>query len=212
MSSRQNVMTRGRLCALIGAVLVLAVLGYVRLRAVDAGRVAEILRLRPGMSVADVGAGGGEWSVELARVVGPEGRVFATEIDAERLGDIERAARRAGVDNVHVVKAGAKDTGLPEACCEAILLRHVYHHLTEPEAMLASLRAALRPGGLMAIVDFEPWGWSSSPAEVPVSRRGHGMPIGLLQEEVTRGGFELVEATSGWSGRDYLVLVRRPSK
>lgn len=203
-------MTRRRLLALAGLVLVLAVAGYVRVRAVQAERIVETLGLRAGMSVADVGAGRGEWSIELARVVGPEGRVFATEIEEDRLDDITRAAKRAGLDNVRATRAEAADTGLPEACCDAILLRHVYHHLTEPEATLASLHAALRPGGLMAIIDFEPWGGSSRPTAVPPSRRGHGMPIELLEDEVRRGGFEVVQASSGWSGRDYLVLARRP--
>lgn len=211
MPSTQSVMTRWRLLAVAALVLVLAVLGYVRLRAVNAERVVEILGLEAGMSVADVGAGRGEWSVELARAVGPSGRVFATEIDEDRLDDIERAATGAGVDNVRVIKAGATDTGLPEGCCDAILLRHVYHHLTEPEATLASLYAALRPGGRMAIIDFEPWGWSSRVDDVPASRRGHGMPIELLAREVTQGGFEVAETERDWSGRDYLVLVKRPA-
>ena len=203
-------MTRWRLLALATLVLALGFVGYVRLRAVQADRIVEVLGLQPGMSVADVGAGRGDWSVELARVVGPEGRVFATEIDEGRLDDIERASRRAGLDNIRVIKAETRDTGLPEACCDAILLRHVYHHLTEPDATLASLRAALRRGGLMAIVDFEPWGWSASAGDVPPGRRGHGMPMELLQDEVRGGGFEIVRTESGWSGRDYLVLARRP--
>jgi predicted methyltransferase len=204
-------MKRWRLLLLGALAIGLAFVGYARLRAVEADRVVEVLGLQPGMTVADVGAGRGEWSVELAKAVGPEGQVFATEIDAGRLDGIERAVRRAGLANVRVLKAQAGETGLPGACCDAILLRHVYHHLTEPDATLASLRAALRPGGLMAIIDFEPWGWSSSPADVPSNRRGHGMPIGLLEEEVERGGFEVVQSRPGWSGRDYLVVVRRPA-
>lgn len=203
-------MTRWRILAIAALVVVLALVAYVRLRAVDAGRIVETLGLKPGMSVADVGAGRGEWSVELARVVGPSGRVYATEIDEGRLDDIARAAKRAGLDNVRVIKAGERETGLPEGCCDAILLRHVYHHLTEPEATVASLYAAVRPGGLMAIVDFEPWGWSSRVDNVPTDRRGHGMPVELLEDEVRRGGFEVVESERNWSGRDYLVVARRP--
>lgn len=203
-------MKRWRLLAVLLGIVVAAVVGYVRLTAVEADRILEVLGIRAGMRVADVGAGRGEWAVELARAVGPEGRVYATEIDNDRLDDIRRAAKRAGLANVQVVKAGSTETGLPQACCDAILLRHVYHHLAEPESTLASLGSALRPGGLVAIIDFESWGWSSPPATAAPIRRGHGMPLSLLEQEVTRAGFEVVRSEPGWSGRDYLVVARRP--
>lgn len=198
------------LAALLVVAGVAALVGYARLKAVEAERVLDVLGIRAGMRVADVGAGRGEWTVELARAVGPDGRVYATEIDEDRLDDIRRAANRADLANVQVVKAERASTGLPEGCCEAVLLRHVYHHLAEPEATLASLKSSLRPGGLVAIIDFESWGGSSSPDGVPPSRRGHGMPISLLEQEVTRAGFDVVRSESNWSGRDYLVLARRP--
>jgi len=178
-------------------------------RPADATRLAEALGLRAGMAVADVGAGSGDWTVALAPMVEPGGRVFATEVDAGHLASIRRAAEDAGLSNVSVIEARADDTGLPDACCDVAFLRHVYHHLTDPGATLSSLARALKPGGQLAVIDFEA-DWGSAPAGVPGDRGGHGMPVALLEQELGRAGFAPVRTTRGWSGRDYLVVVRRP--
>jgi ubiquinone/menaquinone biosynthesis C-methylase UbiE len=115
-------------------------------------RLRQVLALEPGVSVADVGAGRGEVTMALAAEVGPSGRVFSTEIDTTALEQIRALA--AAHQNVTVVRASARDTGLPDDCCVAALLRRVYHHLTDPAATNASLLRAVRPGGVLAIVDF----------------------------------------------------------
>lgn len=202
-------MKPARLIAVAVPLVIVALVVAARIRgANDKDRVVELLGLRSGMTVADVGAGNGEWAVEFARRVGPAGRVFATEISADRLDDIRKAAAAASLDNVVAVEATDSTSGLPEACCDAILMRHVYHHLTRPEATLASLRAALKPGGQMIVIDFEARWWSP-PAGVDENRGGHGMPMALLGEELTRAGFDVLRSIDGWSGTDYLVLVGR---
>lgn len=112
-----------------------------RAAADERDRIAEVL------VVADIGAGKGAWSVDLARRVGSTGRVYATEIDPVLLRDIERAVVAAGAPSVTVVEGSATDTNLPMQCCDAILLRLVYHHFTDPHAMDRSMFAALHPGG-----------------------------------------------------------------
>jgi ubiquinone/menaquinone biosynthesis C-methylase UbiE len=198
-----------RLIAVAVPLVLVALVLAARMRgANDKDRVVELLGLAPGMTVADVGAGDGEWALEFARSVGPTGRVLATEISASRLDDIRKAATRASLDNVVAVEATDRASGLPEGCCDAIFMRHVYHHLTQPEATLASLRRALKPEGQMIVVDFEARWWST-PEGVHENRGGHGMPLELLAKELTRAGFEVVRSIDGWSGTDYLVLVRR---
>src|SRR6185369_8622469 len=100
--------------------------------------------LAAGMTVADVGAGDGKYSVVLARRVGPGGRVYATEVDR---ADIDRIAARAGDErlrNLTTVVGSQQDSGLPAASCDAILLRMVYHHFTDTVAMRRSLWNALK--------------------------------------------------------------------
>jgi SAM-dependent methyltransferase len=180
-------------------------------------RLRQVLALKPGLTVADVGAGRGEATLALAAEVGPGGRVFSTEIAPEAREQIRAAVAAARIDTVTVVHAQARDTGLPAGCCDAVLLRRVYHHLTDPASINNDLLRALRPGGVLAIIDFPPmlsWLWPWAPAGAPPNRGGHGVPVHLVVEEVTASGFELVQVIDDWPGRgplaSYCVVFRRP--
>ena len=141
---------------LSGAVLAILVL---RLTGGDSEteveRLARVLDLQPGDAVADVGAGDGWLSIEMAAIVGESGRVFATELAADRRDAIRAAVVATGLDNVTVVEAGERETNLAPECCDAIFLRRVYHHLTDTAATNASLQAALKPDGRLAIIELE---------------------------------------------------------
>src|SRR5262245_43730552 len=169
-------------------------------------RIREALGLKPGMTIADVGAGKGELSAALASEVGSSGKVFATDVDRERIDALRQKFEREKLTNVVVVEGGAADTRLPRECCDAIVLRRVYHHLTEPAAVNASLLRSLRPGGVLAVIDFPP----------PLFfNRGHyGVPGKIVVSEVTASGFELRRVMDDWPGRgplgSYCVLFRKP--
>jgi len=183
----------------------------------EAQRIARALDLRPGSIVADVGAGDGSYAIALAALVGPEGRVFATEIDEDELAEIRENVAKKGVGNVTVLPAAAGSTNLPQGCCDAVLLRDVYHHLTEPAAIGASILAALRPGGRLAVIDFPPSLWLApwTPDGVPEDRGGHGVPMEVVQRELAAAGFEPVATDPSWSDGWlldlFLVVVRKPS-
>jgi ubiquinone/menaquinone biosynthesis C-methylase UbiE len=162
--------------------------------------IAETLDLDLGMVVADVGAGSGDWTLDLARRVGDQGHVFSTEVDQRQLRRIRNAVEDAGLENVTVVEGEESDTGLEEGCCDAILLRNVYHHFSDPQGMTRSLLASLRPGGLIAIVEFPRRSM----------RDEHGIGAEELMDQVTAAGFELVREIEDWPGSDYCVLFRRP--
>jgi ubiquinone/menaquinone biosynthesis C-methylase UbiE len=170
-------------------------------------RLAQELRLRSGTVVADVGAGKGQLTVALAAKVGPNGRVFSTEIDPGRLRQLRGAVAGARLDNVTVVEASASETGLAPGCCDAIVLRRVYHHLTDPAGINAGLLRALRPGGVLAVVDFPP--------PFFLGRGDFGVPAQSVVDELTASGFHLVRRMDDWPGRGplgaYCVVFRKAS-
>lgn len=170
-------------------------------------RLAAWLGIEAGTSVADLGAGDGRFAVALAQRVGPSGHVYATEIDEERLAAIRDAA--TPVANLTVVEGAVSATNLPEGCCDALFSRAVYHHLTEPEAINADIFRALRPGGRLLIIDFEPGGIMDLFGHGG-RHGGHGTPRQAVIEEVTAAGFELKRGTESWRGRLYAILFVRP--
>lgn len=197
-----------RLAAALLAALPLLLAGNAR--ASEADRILGALALRPGDRVADVGAGNGEWTERLARRVGPGGHVWATEVEAGKLERIGARMRRASIDNVTTLLGDQRDTGLPEGCCDAILLRLVYHHFQDPAPMRASLKRALRPGGRLVVVDVAPRRSWPRLDGVP-DRGGHGVPVEDLVREVGGDGFEVLERHDHWSGEaDYCVVFRAP--
>jgi ubiquinone/menaquinone biosynthesis C-methylase UbiE len=178
----------------------------------EAPRLFDVLEVQPGMVVADVGAGQGELTVVLAQRVGSNGRVYATEIDRGRLGEIRSATERAHAENVTVVEGAAASTNLPDACCDAIVLREVYHHLTDPADLDASLNRSLKPGGKLAIIDFPPRKGSSLPNGVNPNRGGHGIRSTLVREELVAAGFTLAKTIDKWGDdASYLLLFRKPN-
>ncbi len=178
-------------------------------------QLAELLALKPGMVVADVGAGGGAMSVVLAKWLGPGGRVYATDIRAEQLAEIRAAVAEGALSNVVVLEGAEASTNLPSACCDAIFLRDVYHHLTRPHEFNASLLAALKPGGRLAVIDFPPDPGSPIPAGVPSDRGGHGIPTSIVVAEVTRAGFRHLRTMPRWPPDDaqnrlFLEMFEKP--
>ncbi len=176
--------------------------------------LTKLLELKPGMTVADVGAGFGAWTVRFAKVVGNSGRVYASDIGPAQLAALRDTVRRDSLSNVTVIEGAANATNLPALCCDAILIRDAYHHLTQPEDIVKSLAAALKPGGRLAVIDFPPRPNSEVPSGVPTNRRGHGVPPEVVEKEV---GAVLthVQTIATWVPASqpaslYLVLFRKP--
>ena len=173
----------------------------------ELSRLVDILDVDPGESFADVGAGDGRYSVALARTVGENGRIYATEVDPDDLKKMEDRVSRENLSNVEVVRGTQEATGLPEVCCDGILLRRVYHHFQNPAAMQASMRRALKDGGLLLIIDFGTRRSWDRPQGVPTSREGHGIDKDLLVSEMELAGFGLVRDLP-WEDGDYALLFR----
>ena len=176
-------------------------------------RLAEVLELQPGMTVADVGSGGGAITVVLGKWLGPSGRVFATDITESALRQTRDYAKNEGLTNVTVLEGAEAATNLPPLCCDAIFMRDVYHHITKPEDFDRSLAASLKPGGRLAVIDFPPMPGSKVFPGVNPNRGGHGIPPAIVVSEVSAAGFTHVKTADHWpeeKDRLFLVLFRRP--
>ncbi|HZL99062.1 MAG TPA: class I SAM-dependent methyltransferase, partial [Planctomycetota bacterium] len=164
------------------------------------------LGLRPGMAVADIGAGTGLFMGELARSVGPEGRVYAVEIAPAFVEHLRRRAAEAGLEQVEVVQCSERSVGLPPDSLDAALVCDTYHHFEYPQSTLASLRSALKPGGLLAVVDFERLP-DSRPWVLEHVRAGSEQVIA----EIEAAGFRLVDRPDvGGLEENYLLRFVRP--
>jgi ubiquinone/menaquinone biosynthesis C-methylase UbiE len=140
-------------------------------------------------------------SVEVARRVGPSGRVYSTELGDEQLDRIRATASRGGVSNVTVLQAGDRTTNLRTSCCHAVFMRRVYHHLQDPPAIVSDLLRAVKPGGRLVIIEFERSGLLGTITREGIDRAD-------LVTQVTSGGFELVTVTE-WPGTSHYVGVFR---
>jgi len=181
---------------------------------IEVPQLVELLELKPGMTVGDVGAGFGAWTMRLSRWIGPAGRVYATDIGVAQLAALREAVQRERLTNVTVLEGASHTTNLPALCCDAILIRDAYHHLTQPEDIVRSLAASLRPGGRLAVIDFPPRPNTEVPSGVPANRNGHGVPPEVVERE---GGAALthVRTIPNWAPNSqpaslYLVLFRKP--
>lgn len=179
--------------------------------AADAAKLIEVLEIRPGATVADIGAGSGALVPAIARHLGSSGRLYATDINADRLAELTKLAASESLDNVTVVEGAAAETKLPDASCDAIYVRLVYHHFGDPPAMNASLLRSLKPGGRIAILDFMP----TSKVSAPPGKRGEGDSHGVMPatviDELKAAGFADVREIP-WSQPTIAVVARRPEK
>jgi len=147
----------------------------------EATKVMDLAGIAPGMTVADIGAGNGYYTVRLAERVGAEGRVLAQDIDDAALKRLGMRVERERLDNVSIKPGDIDDPRLPENSFDRIFMVHMYHEVTEPYAFIWRLRPALKKGGQVIVVDVDR----------PTNR--HGIPPKLLFCEFEAVGYKLVE-------------------
>ena len=147
----------------------------------EAQTVMDLAMLKPGMTVADIGAGEGYYTVRLAERVGEGGRVLAQDIDRGALGRLGERVQRERLDNVSIKAGAPDDPRLPANSFDRIFLVHMYHEVAEPYAFLWRMAPALKKGGQIIVVD----------RDRPTDQ--HGIPPLLLQCEFEAVGYRLVE-------------------
>lgn len=182
-------MTLGRLTVIAAVALILVAPAHAHGVSEEVDRIAGLMELRPGMQLAEVGAGDGTFAEALARRVGPTGHVFINEINDGELLKIRRRIERSDLTNMSLVEGEVKDTQLPDDCCDGILLRYVYHHMSEPEAMRSSLRRSLRSRGVLVVIE-------------KLERSGHGISLNDMIDELTADGLHLISRHPRWGGHE----------
>jgi ubiquinone/menaquinone biosynthesis C-methylase UbiE len=169
--------------------------------------VLDALKLKAGSVVADVGAGPGYFTFHLAERVGPQGKVYAVDIQSDVLAQIRSRAEKEKLKQIETVLGAANDPKLPAEQLDAILVMNAYHEFVEYDAMMQGMLRALRPGGLLAIIDAE-----DKMGEGRKTYQGrHRMPKEMTREDAERNGFRLVKELPGFTnparGRTYYFLL-----
>ncbi len=176
-----------------------------RQREEDCRTMLKALEVKPGQTVCDMGCGNGFYTLQLARLVGPQGLVYAVDIQPEMLQMLAHNAAEAGLTNIRPVLGTPIDPRLPVAAIDMMLCVDVYHEFSHPEAMLAKIRESLAPNGQMVLVEFR-----GEDAEVPIKPL-HKMTKQQVRTELEPAGFEMVREFDRLPWQHLLFLgVRQP--
>ena len=159
-------------------------------------RILEATAVRPAMVVADIGAGTGLFTRLFAQAVGERGKVYAVDISRVFIDNILRISRLQEQKNVEGIVNQPKDAGLPPQSIDLAFICDTYHHFEHPEAMMASIRRALKPGGSVVVIDFRKIPGVSTPWVMGHVRANES----LVVREIEATGFRLVE------DRDFLRI------
>jgi precorrin-6B methylase 2 len=142
----------------------------------------------PGRHIADIGAGGGFFTTRLAKAVGPEGRVYAVDVNPISLRELKDALG-AGVTNVELIRGDENDPHLPAGRLDGALVVNAYHEFAEYDAMLRVIKAALKPDGRLVLIEPIPRGEETTRA---AQTKRHTIAIEMVEEDLRRNGFEIV--------------------
>ena len=164
--------------------------------------IMDALRIGEGSVVADVGAGGGWFTVRLARRVGPNGKVYAEDIQPEMLAAIRRRVLREGFNNVLYVHGKTADPGLPASALDAVLIVDAYHEIANPVNLLQHLGASLKPAGRIGIVGSTLEGGGPGP---PLNQRVDAQRV---IDEASHAGLRLVSRETFLDFQYLLILGR----
>jgi len=209
------------LFAVLGLAIGSAFLGLLRLRAAqddavifakrDAWQrpeeVMDELGIKRGSVVADVGCGSGYFVFHLASRVGPGGKVYAEDVDSGVLRKLQARAHHDHLTQVEIIQGTPDDPFLPAGKLDSILVVNAYHEMKDYDAMLRAMSRALKPGGLLAIIDHE-----ATPGQ-PRSeyQESHRIPEAMVREDLARNGFRFLRSARGFtstdSGKVYFFLI-----
>ena len=158
------------------------------------------LGIEPGQTIADIGAGSGYYSLLLSNAVGPQGRVYATDIQPEMLAILKRKLEAQSIGNVELVLGTESETKLPDASVDLAMMVDVYHELQRPQAFLQSLKRALKAGGRLVLIEFR-----KEDPQVPI-REEHKMSIREARQELEAEGYRFDRVLNGLPWQHILIF------
>ena len=165
--------------------------------------ILDLMNLKPGMNVADIGAGSGFFSRLMAQKVRPGGIVYAVDISKSFVDHIAKTSREMGLENVKAVLGDPRSPKLAENSVDVVFIAHSYHHFEYPYEMLAEIKKALRPDGLFLLIDAERIKGRTSEGRMRMVRAGKG----TFTDEILNAGFELEEEVDLFE-LDYVLKFR----
>jgi len=168
----------------------------------DPDRALRILKLPKGAVVADVGAGSGYMSIRMAKIVGPEGKVYANDIQLGMLDLLRKNVEKAKLTNVTPVLGTVEDPRLPAGALDLILMVDVYHEFSQPQKMLQKMREALKPTGRLVLLEYR-----AEDPNVPILPE-HKMTRAQVKLEVEHEGFTLASVNEDLPRQHLFVFTR----
>ena len=166
-------------------------------------RVIAALQIEPGDHIADLGAGGGYFTFKLAKAVGPAGKVYAVDIDREMVDLIATKSQTEAVHNVETIVAHVDDPMLPKTGVDLIFTSNTYHHIDNRVAYIAKLRRYLRPGGRIAVIDYDRRAWFEGLLR-------HYTPSDFIKREMEQAGYVLSQEFTFLDRQSFLLFAPSP--
>lgn len=163
--------------------------------------ILDALSLKPGLAVADIGAGSGLISRLIAQRVGSDGTVYAVDIAKNMVDYIARTSKEQGLTNIKAVLGDPKSPKLAPSSVDRVCIIDAYHHFEYPAEMLAEIKKALRPDGVLVLIDFKRVEGVSRDYILKMVRAGQG----TFTDEFQNAGFELVERRDDMFPENYLL-------
>jgi len=169
-------------------------------------KALDALNLKPGMVVADIGAGVGYMSLRMARRVGPAGKVYANDLQPAMLDRLRQNAFKAGIGNIVTVVGEMADPKLPSNTMDLVLLVDVYHEFSQPQQMLRKIRETLKPDGRLVLLEYR-----AEDPNVPILAE-HKMAVAQVKAELEAEGFVLQPVIETLPRQHILILTKAAAK
>ncbi|MDH3444002.1 MAG: methyltransferase domain-containing protein [Deltaproteobacteria bacterium] len=165
-------------------------------------RVIQSLQIRPGDTVADLGAGSGYFTFRLARAAGSTGKVYAVDIDEDMTEVLAQKAKKQNAANVEVILAKPEDPLLPDGSIDLIFTSNTYHHIGDRVRYFAALGKALRRGGRLAVIEYDRRSWSAGLLK-------HYTPSEFIKREMEQAGYRLARELDFLDRQSFLLFELR---